>query len=108
MANTSMQTIIPVSSSEDLQSLRTLDMIHGTSLRGRQEDDEISSGGIQSLLTLLPATPTLHKGLYNRATFKFCSAAAAKLASEKHQTYKQSTRKSKKGKILILIIWLFT
>lgn len=44
----SRKTVFPVSSSSHLQSLRTLDMIHSTSLRGRQEDEEISSGGIQS------------------------------------------------------------
>lgn len=58
-------------------------MIHGTSLRGRQEDEEISSGGIQSLLTLLPAAPSLHKGLHIWATFKFSSTDTAKLACEK-------------------------
>lgn len=50
MSHTSMHAVIPVSSSG-----RPLDMIHGTSLRGRHGDEEISPGGIQSLLVLLPA-----------------------------------------------------
>lgn len=49
MSHTSMHAVIPVSSSG-----RPLDMIHGTSLRGRHGDEEISPGGIQSLLVLLP------------------------------------------------------
>ncbi len=94
IASAGMQTVIPVGSSGHLQSLRPLDMIHGTSLRGRQEDEEISSGGIQSLLTLLPATPSLHRGLHIWATFKFSSTATAKLVCVKncseihHQIYK--------------------
>lgn len=75
-----MQTVIPVSSSGDLQRHQLLDMIHGTSLMGHQEKEEISFGGIQSLLTLLPATPVLHKGLHISATFKSPSTATAKLA----------------------------
>ena len=59
-----MQTVIPVGSSGGPERPRPLDMIHGTSLRGRHGDEEISSGGIQSRLVLLPAARTLHKGLH--------------------------------------------
>ena len=78
MASTRKQPLIPVISSGDLQSLRPLDMIHGTSLQGRQEDEEISSGGIQSLLTLLLATLSLNKRLHTvsvSTVFEFSSAA---------------------------------
>lgn len=80
MARTSMQTATPVSSTGDLQSPRPLDTIHSTSPRGRQEDEEISSGGIQTRLTLLPATSSPHKALHIWATFKFPLAAMAELA----------------------------
>lgn len=59
-----MQSISPVSCPGQFPGLRPVSMIHGTSPRGRQEDEEISSGEIQSLLTLLPATLSLHKGLH--------------------------------------------
>lgn len=88
-ASASMQTAIPVSSPGDLQSLRPLDMIHGTSLRGRQEDEEISFGRIQGLLTLLLAASSLHKGLHIWGTLKFPFAATAKNSSEvQYQIYK--------------------
>jgi len=64
MANKSTQTAVPVSSPGDHQSSQPLDVIHDTSLRAGLEDEEISSGGIQSLLTLLPATLPVYKGLH--------------------------------------------
>lgn len=56
-------------------------MIHGTSLRGRQVDEEISSGGIQSLLTLWPATPPLHEGFHIWASFWNSTSNLQKLPS---------------------------
>lgn len=58
---TCMQTVFPVSSFCDLQSLCPLGTIHGTSLRGHQEDEEISSAGIQSLLSIATERTT-HPG----------------------------------------------
>lgn len=64
LACTRQHAWIPVSSSGDLQRPQPLNIIHGTSLRGRQEDEEISSGGIQSLHSLLSATLSLQKTSY--------------------------------------------
>lgn len=75
--STRMQTVFPVSSFCDLQSLCPLGTIHGTSLRGHQEDEEISSAGIQSLLSTATERTT-HPGhfqvvLYShRKKYIFC------------------------------------
>lgn len=73
MSHTSMHAVIPVSSSG-----RPLDLIHGTSLRGRHGDEEISPGGIQSLLVLLPSWPPgrCTKDFISEPLSSFSSAAA--------------------------------
>lgn len=113
--NSSTQTVIPVSSFCHLQSLRPLGTIHSMSLTGHQADEELSCGGIQSLLSRLPATPSLHKGLHIWATFKFCLCShsqdslwrkllcnSTSITEKEHISFFQ-------GLIFMgLIIWLFT